>query len=151
MRNSIHVPQVHVLMPLTARTVQPNFGSGLCSCSRVPKPAQPTNSKAKRRSAQAHGSGVADLRRRGPAPAYLRALVCKARCTRSQPTHCKPPPPPKALHPARPPYVATHRTTPHLQQNLDLEASVCRMGGTDFCTLPYPTLPLIMLTAPIQP
>lgn len=61
LRNSIHVPQVHVLMPLTARTVQPNFGSGLCSCSRVPKPAQPTNSKAKRRSAQVHGSGVADL------------------------------------------------------------------------------------------
>ncbi|PMD23569.1 hypothetical protein NA56DRAFT_700959 [Hyaloscypha hepaticicola] len=54
MRNSIHVPQVHVLMPLTARTVQPNFGSGLCSCSRVPKPAQPTNSKAKRRSAGVH-------------------------------------------------------------------------------------------------
>jgi hypothetical protein len=40
-------------------------------------------------------------------------------------------------------YVATRRTTLHLQQILDLEASVCRMGGTDFCILP-----LIMLTAP---
>lgn len=49
-------------------------------------------------------------------------------------------------HPSSNTYVATRRTTPHLQQNLDLEASVCCMGGTDFCTLP-----LIMLTAPIQP
>jgi hypothetical protein len=40
-------------------------------------------------------------------------------------------------------YVATRRTTLHPQQILDLEASVCRMGGTDFCILP-----LIMLTAP---
>ena len=94
--------------------------------------------KAKRRSAQMHGSGVADLCEEDNPRLHIsrRLYARRAAPVHSQSTanhhHQKP-----SRHPSSNTYVATRRTTPHLQQNLDLlvEASVCRMGGTELLHL----------------
>ena len=103
---------------------------------------QPTNSKAKRRSAQVQGQGLPICEEDDPRLHISRRLYAR----RAAPVHSQSTANHHHQKPSRHPFSNTSPPVePHLtsKQNLDLEASVCRIGGTGFCTLP-----LIMLTAP---
>lgn len=134
--NSIRVPQVHVSHASDCSNGPTEYWLWPLLMLLCPQPTQ----RLKR--------GVHRCRVRGcrPVKKTTRACISHGACMQG------------ALHPFTAKPTANHhhekpsiqqdlRTSPpveaHLTSRIYLEASVCRMGGTDFCTIP-----LITLTAP---